>query len=193
VTNPSYKLLPGHSVARRLGDFVVLGRFSFEVDDPDVPFLLVLKVDSSGPVAKCTELRCTERPGGDGITTDGLRKARLATYLRAGCNIFVANHGGEEDGYINADLPVSDEEFQTYLRQRRREERQGRRRITDGDLRRLADTYRQALALGLAPTAEVERVLRLRSRAQAARWVSKAREAGFLRAAPGPRQAGEIS
>jgi hypothetical protein len=78
-----------------------------------------------------------------------------------------------------------------YLAARDEARRPGRRRITDGDLARVAEVYRQALALGRPPTRAVQEALRLRSRPQAARWVDQARRYRFLGPAPARRRAGE--
>jgi len=84
------------------------------------------------------------------------------------------------------------EDRRAYLRARRKEEARGRRRLTDDDLRRVAEAYRRALPI--EPTAgAVRRDLRLGNEAQARRWIKRARDEGFLGPAPGRRQKGEVT
>ncbi len=66
-----------------------------------------------------------------------------------------------------------------------------RRLLTDTYLREVADTYREALAQGLPPTQAVEARYST-SYSNAAKLVRKARDAGLLGAATGPRP-GEAS
>ncbi len=66
-----------------------------------------------------------------------------------------------------------------------------RRLLTDAYLREVADTYREALAQGLPPTQAVEARYST-SYSNAAKLVRKARDAGLLGAATGPRP-GEAS
>lgn len=171
--------------------FEVLERFWLVVDDPELAYLLELGVDSRDGTAKCVELCCRQREGGPPVTAEGLRRVRVSRYLADPTIHEVWQRRPQSSGRTLYTPVVGGDDLADYLRARRREERRGRRRITDDDLRRVADVYRVALASGAAPTAEVEAKLRLQSRAQAARWVAKAREAGYLDAAPGPRKAGE--
>jgi hypothetical protein len=184
--------ITGMDGSRSVGDrFEAPERFTIRVDDPNLACLVELDVDNTGPEPACVEVRATRRPHGPVVTGAMLRAVRVGTYLRDGTQDAVMPiHVAPSSGREVSTWPPSDEEQTAYL-QARRHEKQPDRRITDDQLARVADTYRQALSLGQHPTAEVQQRLRLRSRAQAARWVSKAREAGFLGPAPGRRRAGE--
>jgi hypothetical protein len=65
-----------------------------------------------------------------------------------------------------------------------------RRRILDADLLSVAEAYRVAVAESKPPTAAVEQQLGLPNRNVAKKWVQRARSAGFLEPAPGPRRGG---
>jgi hypothetical protein len=117
-----------------------------------------------------------------------LRGVRVGTYLREGTEAAVMEVKNPDVMFTV--FPAGDEYVPAYRRARSQEKRPSRR-IPDEDLIRVAEVYRRALALGQPPTAEVERELKLRSRAQAARWVSKARRAHFLGPAPALRVRGE--
>ncbi len=191
VTGTRYTHLPDRdgptrAVAER---FHVPGWFTVEVDDPDLDFVLEIDVDNTEGVPRCVALVCMGRQDGPPITGEGLRRVRLASYMRRASDELVGLRVSDRV----TTYPLSEDELSDYLRARRRQEREQRRRITPEDLRRVAEVYRTALAHGLPPTAEVEARLRLRSRAQAARWVAKAREAGALGRAPGHRRAGEAT
>lgn len=117
-----------------------------------------------------------------------LRSVRVGLYLREGVEKAVMNV--VDPSVMMTVYPADDEHVPAYRRARSREKKSSRR-IPDEDLVRVAEVYREALRLGKPPTAAVERELRLRTRAQAARWVAKARSAGFLGPAPALRVRGE--
>jgi hypothetical protein len=142
---------------------------------------------------RCSRLECVSKDDRTTISGELLRSLPLATLLRQILDVVEEQFPVKKvgPGVYDGPLWTDREEMRRYLRQRRRAERARRRRITDEDLRLTADVYRRALTEGSAPVVAVEHALRLSSRSQAARWVMKAREAGFLGAALGPRQSGE--
>lgn len=141
----------------------------------------------------CTELTVRARLGGRWVTSDGLRGLPVARMLREAewQQPHLLRRPGASSRYGSGEGDSRAKGNAAYQRARRNAERQGRRRITDEDLRRVAEVYRSAGSTGRPPTAAVEHELHLRTRAQAARWVRRAREEGFLNPAPGPRQQGE--
>jgi hypothetical protein len=181
---------------RPVGDqFEVPQTFTLKVDDPNVACLVELDVDNTGPEPECVVVRCARRQDGPPVTGAMLRGVRVAAYLREGTDEAVQRVHVVDSRRLGRPRkvrvwPVPDDEQEAY-RQARRSERRPNERIPDADLARAADVYRQALRLGQAPVPAVQRELRLRSRAQAARWVSKARAAGFLGPAKGPGARGE--
>ncbi len=67
---------------------------------------------------------------------------------------------------------------------------ESRRRITDDQLRRVADVYLTTVGERRNPTRAVEEQLRLQNRNVAKKWVQKARAAGFLAPSLGERRWG---
>jgi hypothetical protein len=172
------------------GRFEVPERFTIRADDPDLPCVVELHIDNTGTEPACAEVRVTGRPGGPAVNGAMLRAVRVGEYLREGADCAVMKVHTGTTGRTVTVWPVPDEEEAASRRARRRE-KQPNRRITDDELARVADVYREALSVKKPPTAEVQQRLRLKSRAQAARWVSKARKAGFLGPALEWRRAGE--
>jgi hypothetical protein len=176
------------------GGFAVPEVYTVEVDDPDLNFLFEIDVDNSGPSPRVAAVVCIARNDTVEVRSDQLRRVAVTRCVRnAAATLLPGRAVRDRSGHVvGAAFPLDDEEHEQYLRARRREERAGLRRVTDDDLRRVAEAYRAALSAGQPPTFEVQRALRLNTRGQAARWVEKARDAGFLGLAPGWRRAGEV-
>lgn len=169
------------------------------IDLPDLPYLVSLVVENVGAEPHCCDLHVLARPGGPPVTSENLRRLPVAELVRrvvAEQDVWVSETGDFPwtllDPASGADPAGRDRrEFDAYLRARLREEAKGRRRITDDDLRRVADAYRLAMAQGNPPTQEVRAAMHLRTDAQAARWVMRARQEGFLGEAPRRGMKGE--
>jgi hypothetical protein len=167
---------------------------------PDLPYLVSLVVENVGAEPRCCELHVLARPDGAPVTSENLRRLPVGELVRrvvAEQDVWVSETGDFPwtllDRTNTGDPAGRDrEEFHAYLRARKREERRGRRRITDDDLRRVADTYRRALAQGEPPTQAVKDALVLKNTARAARWVMRARQEGFLGEAPRRGLKGEV-
>lgn len=183
-----------HGNGRRLTDvgdgFAVLDDFDAVVVDADLPYDVAVHVKIANGVLTCTSLEARQRDDGPLVTSAGIRQIPVADVLRsvAAYADEWAMKGSTAEGYS---WPLNGGERSAYLQRRRRAERKGRRRITDDELELVAKTYRAAMARGQAPTVAVQVELHLNTREQAARWVRKAREAGHLEPAPGPRMKGE--
>jgi hypothetical protein len=138
---------------------------------------------------RCIDLRIATNADHP-ITSDALRRVRVGQLIQ-----FAEDHPMLFQGSLTEGAWATEggRDRAAYLRARRRQEAQGRRRISDEDLTRVAAVYRAALIAGRPPTAAVQGELRLRTRGQAARWVKRAREEGFLGPAPGRRRPGEAS
>jgi hypothetical protein len=183
-----YRILEGKG-RRLVGDrFMVPETFTLEVDDLGLDCLVILEVDNTGPEPACVEVRAKRRSNGPPVTGTTLRGVRLGTYLREGTEMAAAPVVDRD--VMMTVYPADDEHIPAY-RRARGQEKQPSRRIPDETLARVAEVYRRALGLGQPPTAAVERELKLRSRAQAARWVAKARSAKLLGPAPALRVRGE--
>jgi hypothetical protein len=148
--------------------------FSAEIDDPEQPYVLDLRVRTIAGrrpevVELRLELRSPHKPGG--IATEGLRGVHIAKALQMAVTRAVEPIETEDEGVAATKplrgVPVS-KEF----------------------LGQVASIYRSAVAGGSrAPVVEVARQLG-GSRPTAGRWVLQARKAGVLKPAIGTR-AGE--
>ncbi|MGI8631608.1 MAG: hypothetical protein ACR2NA_03555 [Solirubrobacterales bacterium] len=169
------------------------------IDLPDLPCLVSLVIENLGAEPHCCELRAIARPGGEPVTGETLRRvpvADLVSRVVAAQPVWVRTDDPDTwqllDSASGIDQSRDRDEINAYVRARRRQEAKGRRRITDGDLVLVAEVYRAALAKGDPPTSTVRSVLRLRTNDQAARWVSRARQEGFLGKAPRRGMKGEV-
>jgi hypothetical protein len=165
------------------------------VDRSDLPYVLTIQLSHSDDGRSvCSRLVVEQREGGTPVTSDGMRRlplARLIRDLMAEPPRLIMKRQGESLVPVTPGDESFEDDLAAYLQERRKAERKGRRRVTDEDLQRVADVYRKALHDTQPPGLAVQRVLKLRTPEQARRWISKAREAGFLGEAPGPRQIGE--
>jgi hypothetical protein len=186
-----YTISSSSREGRPVGDrFLVPEHFTLQVNDPNLGCLVELDIDNTGPEPACVEVRAKQRPNGPPVSGAMLRAVRVGTYVRDGAEYAVQYVADPDPNVMMTVYPVPGDQHASYLRARS-QEKQPSRRIPDEELARVADAYRRALRLGQPPTAAVQHELKLRSRAQAARWVLKARRAGFLGPAPGQRLRGE--
>lgn len=132
------------------------------------------------------------RPTGPYVTGMALRNLALGDLLSRAVEEAVSvavkverGADGTASGVLRA--PTDDERsgFASNYR------RDGRRLPDDERLTRVAEVYRAAMGLGERPTQAVADALEV-ARSTAGRWVQEARDRGYLRAAPGPRMAGEV-
>jgi hypothetical protein len=148
--------------------------FSAEIDDPEQPYLLDLRVRTIAGrrpevVELRLELRSPQQPGG--IATEGLRGVHIAKALQMAVTRAIEPIE-TEDGRVGATKPLRGIP------------------VTKEFLGQVASIYRSAVAGGSrAPVVEVARQLG-GSRPTAGRWVVQARKAGILKPAIGTR-AGE--
>jgi hypothetical protein len=163
--NPTIRTGPGT---------VIPSSFTAEVDDPEQPYALDLRIRTLAGqrpevVELRMELRSPQRPGG--ITTEGLRGVHIAKALQMAVTraIEPLEHDDDREGATRPLRGVP---------------------LTKEFLDQVANVYRAAVASGSrAPVVEVARQLG-GSRPSAGRWVVQARRAGILKPALGTR-AGE--
>lgn len=138
---------------------------------------LVVDVDNFARTS-CRELRF-RATGDTPVTAPLLRAARLPVLLALSARAAVEKVKRNEDGSLRqasltqADVFAFFEEFRGS-----RMPRQGSP-LTDGQLRKIAEIYRGAVAVGLPPVKAIQEAEHV-SRATASRWVARAREHGFL-------------
>lgn len=128
----------------------------------------------------CQSLTVRQREGGPPVTSEGIRAVPIATLVRQVASTeFLAIEEANDNAFALSDRTLDDQAVA-------RIKREG---PTDEALRWVAFAYRIALVLGEPPTRAVEKGLRL-PRSTAGRWVSLARERGYLGEAEGPGKAG---
>lgn len=130
------------------------------------------------------------RPLGPYVTTTALRHLKLDQWVEAAIPKAVTRAVvvEDEDGRSGTLHAVDDQQREEFRRGWRKG---GRRTLSDDVLRRVATTYRSAIAVGLPPTQAVAGEFGI-TRANAGQWVHVARQRGHLRPSPGPRMAGEV-
>ena len=211
-----YEPHPDAQLVRYGANYAVWDRFSatIEPDDAKLP-VCHLHVEVESGRAVCVELRVQRSPGGPPVTGTALRQLPLGEYVRravgaaasfavparAGKRLTVTTEDGEQwpiqhqridDEWVaipTAGLDRS-ENFQSELRSSPSRREYGGR-VTDDELRKVADIYRAAHVARKPPTAEVAREMHV-SRSTAGRYVQRARKQGFL-GPTRPRVAGEES
>ncbi len=128
----------------------------------------------------CESLKVTQRAGGAPVTSEAIRGvpvARLIRFIAAQSCLSIDNSSGTSIG-------LSDRRLTKATAEKLRSSGP-----TDEALEWVARAYRTALVLGESPTKSIESAVGL-SRSTAGRWVSLAREKGFLGASEGPGRAG---
>jgi hypothetical protein len=158
-------------------DFMVPRRFLAETET----LLLDIEVDSSG-AARCLGLQVRGRDG-EAITAESLRAipvARLTRQAVAGAarRYTPLEEVGEPVFRLVSTPPEAAAAFyERYVKEGRRPRRGSP--ITDDNLREVARIYREAVKRDDPPTKTVGDTMHT-ARSTAARWVTAARERGFL-------------
>lgn len=163
------------------------------IDETWMPYMAKAVIEATARGPQCVELTLVARADGEPITPAGLRRVPLGRIVRLVEDRLAATLTLDESGRPAA--RSQDEERRIRAKYRRAvtvQQKEGRRWVLDaGQLAQVADVYRRALATGGHPTAAVQDYFKLGTRAQAAKWVKRAREEGHLGPAPGRRLKGE--
>lgn len=126
-------------------------------DSPDLPCLVEVEATFQGERYEVTSLRCSQRPGDSGVSTDGLRRIRVHHLVTA----MLVEHLWKGSTHVFEDRPV-------------------RPRVSDeATLRYVAMIYRSAFVVQADPGKAVAQNLELPP-ATASRWIKRAREQGFI-------------
>jgi hypothetical protein len=150
------------------GGMRVFRTFEATASGPSLPCDVRIKASIKGGTYVVDEVRATRKRGGQPVTTELLRKIPVGQILRRAVELVVTK--GQ-----------SPAEREDSLRPRNLE--------GDDLLAYAAESYRFGVLLGVSPTQHVAEGLGL-SRAAAGRWISRAREEGYLGPALGTK-AGE--
>lgn len=154
-------------------------------DESDLPYLVTVDIENTGGAPECTRLVIERRPGGAPITSEGLRNvpvARLVEWAAHSSTVILKDPArGVEGGVVPlAEAPWSDGEALRIVDAVDHDRTTGRRRITDEDLRKLAEVCTRADALGTSYIRLAELELGL-THDQARQWKRKAIVAGHYR------------
>lgn len=163
------------------------------VDDQQwSPYNVIAWVEATPAGLRCVDLRIVAKDDGNPITPAGLRRVPLGRIIRLVEDLGVPMTAFDGHRRIDREPDAERRARATYRREvTMRQKGERRWRLDEAMLARVAQVYRDAIGTGAPPTAAVQEYFRLTSRAQAARWVKRAREEGHLRPAPGRRLKGE--
>lgn len=171
--------LTGNRRPRQVGDFAVLAKGRWRIVDDDLPYDLELTVTNESGTAECAQLLVQQRDGGPAVTTEGIRRVKVATYVAAVGRHMVFRLTDPAAGIAGGMEPIEAPDLVEVSEAVERERTQQRRRITDDDLRRVASLVRVARQNGLPYIPVVMDTMRLTSD-QARQWKAKAVQAGYL-------------
>lgn len=152
-------------------------RFVAEADSLAVE----VELDAEG-IPHCHGLNL-RNAAGEGITTQTLRRVALVRLMREAvaqaARLYTPVEKNGKPVFRIVSTPPSEavDFYERYTKEARRP-RQGSP-VTDERLEAVADFYRKAMEEGKPPTREIADSMHV-ARSTAARWVSKARERGFL-------------
>ena len=179
----SYNVRAGQSfvlAAQRAGAtkrFVVPQKFTVSGARADIGVVMTVETDTSG-VSRCIALELRELEGGEPVTGGVLRKIPVQEMMREALALVAGEVQSQGGGVTSAGFGSGRAAgFDENVRRPRRGAA-----VTDDQLRQVADLYRAALDRGDPPTQTIADEMHA-ARSTAARWVAKARAAGFLGAA----------
>jgi hypothetical protein len=156
-------------------------------DERYPPCRLGVRVEGGNP--QCDWIRVERGERAASVTSGALRKIPVARFLRESVSLAAIRLVTRDDGTVVGEPIAGVRVSPLRLGRQFRRPRRGFP-LSEDDLRKVAEVYRDALAAGdPSPTATVARILHV-SRSTAGRWVGRARGDGYL----GParrRRAGE--
>lgn len=175
----------------RGSDFLVARIEPFVAFGGDLPFDVVFVVGFDGVQSPLLDVRFSVRPDRmEAVTATRIRVIPLDALVQEAVMEHRAVFREVSPGELHA---VSDSaRHNVYVEAMAASRFASRRRISDDDLRRVAEVYRLAVARRQPPTSAVREELRLSNRNVARKWVQRARQEGFLEPAPGERRGGLI-
>lgn len=148
----------------------------------DGPYDLDLVIEYVGDKFVCTSMTTRRQAGGEVITGEGLRKIPVSRWVSAAVRAHAMRVKSRSDRAVSTVPLVSSwgdpREF-------------SKRGPVDDVLREVAAVYRLAYVLNEPPLKEVQQTFGL-PRSTASRWISTARDKGFLGASEGRGKAGGV-
>jgi hypothetical protein len=181
IVADEYKKVPGT-------DFLVRKQETFLAYGGELPFDVLMTIGFDGVESPLLDVRFMVRPDRQfPVTATRARLVPLDALVREATLQHRSVYRESKPGHLRA---VSTEERQaSYALVVESGRFASRRRISDEDLRSVAEVYRLFGTSG-SPTAAVQQELNLPNRNVAKKWVQRARERGFLEPAQGERRGG---
>lgn len=164
----------GRARVRNAGDFAVLAEATVRIEADELTYSVELTIDNATGVATCRRLTLEQKAGGPPVTGEHLRALRLVQLVQTAAEAIAFRRS--PDGGLE---PLDEDELHELLTVRTAERRSTRRRITDADLRELADVVRLARSQGRSYIALAELRMGI-THDQARQWKRKAIDAGLL-------------
>jgi hypothetical protein len=182
VLKRRYVAIPGTSVyVPALEPFIAIGGY--------LPYDVVFVVGFNGVESPVEEVKYSRRPdGGAPVTATVIRSLRLEPLVKQAISENRTAFRRVSDTQVERVTP--DERQRIYVPAMERSRGESRRRITDEDLKGVANVYLRALAELKNPTKAVQEEMKLPNRNTAKKWVQASRRAGFLSPALGERRGG---
>lgn len=161
-----------------VGDRVVARCIEVEFPGVDGQPRLSMTIDSSTGVPRVSRLLIEQVEDGREVRTSDLRAVELANWIEAIVPAFMHRAEQTEDGGLAVvEEPFDQERHREAVKGIRTVKRAERRKIDDAFLRRVAEIYKSDT---LRPADAVQRAFPDVNRRTAYRYISLAREAGFL-------------
>lgn len=164
-------------------------------DDEGLPFAVTIDIENSSGSPECTRLVVERLPGGQAVTSDGLRKIPVARLVgqvaRSLMGVLNDPERGIDGGVTpidRVDRPFSKDRVLDLIDVQHSDAKRGRRRITEDDLRWIAEICRRADAEGVSYVALAALDRNGITPDQARQWKRKAVAAGFYTPAKAARR-----
>jgi hypothetical protein len=157
-------------------------RFTAEVDDSRLPFLVALEMAAAPRSVEITRYTVVQREGGPPITASRLRRVPLNSLVEAAA-MALALRREEHDGGVTFEPAFGREGDVVTLRFPQALNARGRAPLDDKHFKRVASIYRAASRSGRPVTravAEDQRWGRIVPVKTAERWIRGAKDRGFL-------------
>ncbi|MGI8707254.1 MAG: hypothetical protein ACR2LG_03485 [Actinomycetota bacterium] len=149
--------------------FALAKRFHSNVNAPTLPYRIEIEVALEGDRFVCEAMRVERKEGGAPVTSEGIRKLPVGDLIRTAAlgHVYRVEKNPKGRGVVITETSVSG--FERFADDGPTEEA----------LQYVALVYRLAYACNESPTIAIEEAFQL-PRSTAERWVSKARDLGYI-------------
>lgn len=169
---------------RQLGDtdYAVPESITMQTGDgADLPYRVTITVEHDGDSPRCTGLVIEERPDGEAVTSEGLRRIPVRQLVDWAAGSLLMRINDPSKPLTRSNLSMIDDAVSAddSARAVENDGKAKRRRITDEDLRRLSDVVTRAEASGRSYITMAQLEMGI-TRDQARQWKRKAIDEGYL-------------